>query len=51
MRKEIDFWLSIILCLIATGTFILVSRHQNATMFIAMYWFFNSIKLWLLLKK
>ena len=51
MKKQIDLWLSIILCIIATAIFVLAINHQNTMIFVSMYWFFNSIKLWLLLKK
>lgn len=51
MKKNLDLYLSIILCLIATTIFILATTHKNTMIFVSMYWFFNSIKLWLLLKK
>ena len=51
MKKKFDLYLSIILCIIATTIFILATIHQNTMIFVSLYWFFNSIKLWLLLKK
>ena len=51
MKKIIDLILSILLCLIATTIFILAINQKNTMIFVSMYWFFNSIKLWLLLKK
>ena len=51
MKKKIDLILSIILFIVATITLITVATGNNATSFVATYWFFNSIKLGLLLKK
>lgn len=51
MKKTIDLILSILLCLIATTIFVLAINQKNTMIFVSMYWFFNSIKLWLLLKK
>ena len=51
MKKKIDFILSIILFIVATLTLIMVATGHNATPFVATYWFFNSIKLGLLIKK
>lgn len=51
MKKKLDLYLSIILCLIATTIFVLATQQQNTMIFVSLYWLFNSIKLWLLLKK
>ena len=49
MKKKIDFILSILLCMIATAICILACNQQNTMYFVCAYWFFNSLKLWLLI--
>lgn len=51
MKKQINLTLSILLFLTALTNFLLLINSKSAALFIIIYWFLNSIKLGIDIKK
>jgi len=51
MKKKISLILSILLFLVAATNFTLLVNNKSTALFIMIYWFINSIKLGMDIKK